>query len=53
VSAYAETMVAYAEQTSARWRDGETLDVSGEMMRLTLAVVGKTLFDADVESDAD
>ena len=22
-------------------------------MRLTLAVVGKTLFDADVESDAD
>jgi cytochrome P450 len=53
VNAYAETMVAYAEKTSARWRDGETLDVSGEMMRLTLAVVGKTLFDADVESDAD
>ena len=53
INSYAETMVAYAEQTSARWRDGETLDISGEMMRLTLAVVGKTLFDADVESDAD
>src|ERR1044071_5802252 len=53
VSSYAETMVACAEKTSARWRDGETLDVSAEMMRLTLAVVGKTLFDADVESDAD
>src|SRR5215213_8836315 len=53
VGAYAETMVAYAEKTSARWRDGETLDVSSEMTRLTLAVVGKTLFDADVESDAD
>src|ERR1044072_2844260 len=53
INAYAETMVAYAEQTSAHWQAGETLDVSGEMMRLTLAVVGKTLFDADVESDAD
>ncbi|HEX8291489.1 MAG TPA: cytochrome P450 [Pyrinomonadaceae bacterium] len=53
VSGYAGTMVEYAEQTSARWRDGETFDVSAEMMRLTLAVVGKTLFDADVESDAD
>jgi cytochrome P450 len=53
INSYAETMVAYAEKTSARWRDGETLDVSAEMMRLTLAVVGKTLFDADVESDAD
>jgi cytochrome P450 len=53
VNAYAETMVAYAEKTSARWRDGVTLDVADEMMRLTLAVVGKTLFDAEVESDAD
>src|SRR5829696_10188506 len=53
ISSYAETMVEYAEKTSARWRDGETFDVAGEMMRLTLAVVGKTLFDADVESDAD
>ncbi len=53
VSSYAATMVGYAEQTSGRWRDGETLDVAAEMMRLTLAVVGKTLFDADVESDAD
>ncbi|HEX8338709.1 MAG TPA: cytochrome P450 [Pyrinomonadaceae bacterium] len=53
VNSYAETMVGYAEKTSARWRAGETLDVADEMSRLTLAVVGKTLFDADVESDAD
>jgi len=46
-------MVEYAEKSSARWRDGQTLDISDEMMRLTLAVVGKTLFDADVESEAD
>jgi cytochrome P450 len=53
VDSYGSVMVEYAERVGARWREGETLDVSSEMMRLTLAVVGKTLFDADVESDAD
>jgi cytochrome P450 len=45
-------MTGYALRTRERWRDGETRDISEEMMRLTLAIVGKTLFDADVESDA-
>jgi cytochrome P450 len=53
VDSYGSVMVEYAERAGARWREGETLDVSSEVMRLTLAVVGKTLFDADVESDAD
>jgi len=52
VASYAEVMTGYAVQTRDRWRDGETRDISEEMMRLTLAIVGKTLFDADVESDA-
>ena len=52
VNAYARVMTEFAAKTSARWRDGQTLDVSEEMMRLTLSIVGKTLFDADVESDA-
>src|ERR1700704_1053784 len=34
------------------WRDGEERDAHREMMRLTLRIVGKTLFDADVERDA-
>ena len=53
INSYGSVMVEYAERAGARWREGETIDVSAEMMRLTLAVVGKTLFDADVESDAD
>src|SRR5919199_4650820 len=53
INSYGQVMVEYAAKTSERWRDGATLDISAEMMRLTLAVVGKTLFDADVESDAD
>src|SRR6185436_10671906 len=31
---------------------GAALDIAAEMNRLTLSVVGKTLFDADVESQA-
>jgi cytochrome P450 len=53
IESYGAVMVDYAARDSERWRDGETLDVSHEMMRLTLAIVGKTLFDADVESDTD
>jgi len=49
---YGRVMVDYAERASARWREGEALDISQEMMRLTLSIVGKTLFDADVERDA-
>ena len=36
-----------------RWRDGQRFDVSKELMRVTLAIAGKTLFDTDVESKAD
>ncbi len=53
IAGYAETMVRYAAQTSERWQAGETVDMAREMMRLTLAVAGKTLFDADVEGEAD
>jgi cytochrome P450 len=52
IASYAETMVAYAERTASHWKQGDTLDISQEMMQLTLAIVGKTLFDADVESEA-
>jgi cytochrome P450 len=52
ITSYADVMTAYAAQTSQGWRNGETLDISEEMMRLTLGIVGKTLFDADVASDA-
>ncbi len=52
IASYAAVMTDYAAQARERWRDGETLDMSEQMMRLTLAIVGKTLFDADVESDA-
>ncbi len=52
VAGYGEAMIRYAEQTRSRWQHGEVLDIDQEMMRLTLAIVGKTLFDADVEGES-
>ena len=52
IAAYAETMATYAARRSEKWRDGERLDVAREMAAYTLAVVGKTLFDADIEGEA-
>jgi cytochrome P450 len=52
IAAYGAVMVNYAEKMVAGWRDGETHDAHKDMMKLTLDIVGKTLFDADVTSDA-
>ena len=52
IAAYASTMVAYADRVRRGWTDGATSTWRREMSRLTLLIVGKTLFDADVESQA-
>jgi cytochrome P450 len=52
IAAHGATMVAYADRMRSTWADGATLDIAREMNRLTLSIVGKTLFDADVESQA-
>lgn len=52
VASYGDLMVACAERAASRWRAGQRVDIAEEMMRLTLASVGKTLFDADIEGDA-
>jgi len=53
VSSYGEVMVDYATRISDKWRPGETRDIHPDMLRLTLEIVVKTLFDADVSDDAD
>jgi cytochrome P450 len=53
VAGYADAMVACAAATSARWHDGAAVDMAAEMHRLTMAIVGRTLFSADVEGDAE
>jgi cytochrome P450 len=51
IARYAAVMIERAARLG--WKDGEVLDIHQEMMRLTLSVVAKTLFDAEVDEEAD
>src|SRR5712692_10198904 len=51
IASYASTMVEYAQRLLENWQNGEERDAHQEMMRLTLQIVAKTLFDADVARD--
>jgi cytochrome P450 len=50
---YARSMNGCAARAAARWQDGQRLDLAHEMTRITMAVVGETLFGADTFDEAD
>jgi cytochrome P450 len=52
ITKYADAMVEFARRTREGWREGQEVDIAQEMTRVTLAIVAKVLFDADVESQA-
>jgi cytochrome P450 len=52
IGSYGAVMVRHAADARARWQDGEALRLDHEMVRLTLAIAGETLFDADTEAQA-
>jgi cytochrome P450 len=47
IAAYAPMMTAAAGQVADGWQDGEVRDIHADMVRLTLEIAGKTLFDVD------
>ena len=51
VSKYAAVMERHTRRAMATW--GPRIDIAQAMMRLTLGIVGETLFDTDLISDAD
>ena len=53
VAAYGDVMVRYADEMVGCWSEGGTLDVHEQMMRVTLRVVAKTLFDAELPADIE
>lgn len=53
IAEYARAMTYYADSQTAGWQDGDDLDIDQEMMRLTLRIVAKTLFDSDITDEAD
>src|SRR5579871_1379911 len=48
VAKYAAVMQEHALTAQAAWREGQILDIAQAMTRLTLGIVGKTLFDVDL-----
>ena len=52
IDGYGAVMIDAADHVTADWSDGALVDVNREMTRMALQVVGRTIFDADVESEA-
>ncbi len=50
VASYAPIVTEYTRRVSSEWRDGDVVDMQEPMMRLTLQIVTKALFGADVEN---
>lgn len=53
IMSYGRVMTEYASRLSERWRDGETVDLAQDMMRMALGISSKTMFNADAEAEAE
>jgi cytochrome P450 len=53
IAAYGDIMIGHTQRMLSSWSDGQTIDIHEAMMRLTLGIVAKTLFDADVSHEAE
>lgn len=52
IASYAVDMVALTEAHETTWTEGQAVDMQADMSALTLAIVGRTLFGADLRGDA-
>jgi cytochrome P450 len=50
IQSYADVMVDYTDRLMRDWQAGSIRDLSEEMMTLTMYIVSKTLYGADMES---
>ncbi|WP_414545791.1 cytochrome P450 [Nostoc sp. CCY0012] len=50
INKYGEIMVEYTNQMLQTWHDGETHDIHADMMHLTLQIVMKCIFSAEVDA---
>lgn len=52
IAAYAPGMVELSDRLTATWRDGQTRDVYADMTRLTLEIISRAMFGANVGEQA-
>lgn len=50
---YADDMILCARRAVDGWRDGERVEFAKEATRITMAIAGRTLFDADTYEDTE
>ena len=53
IAGYADSMVHYGEQIQQGWQDGATIDINQQMIALTMSIIGKIIFDADIFTETD
>jgi cytochrome P450 len=52
IASYGKIMIEETREQMSRWSPGEHIDLADEMMEMTLAIAGRTLFGVDVRRDA-
>lgn len=53
IESYAATMVEYTERLLTEWKPGELRDLHSDMMRLTLEIVCRALFNVEIGAEED
>ncbi len=53
IASYAGIMGHYGEQIQQSWTDGSMIDINRHMTNVTMSIIGKALFDADVFTETD
>src|SRR3984957_10998082 len=51
IATYAEIITSYTAEMTSGWESGQVMDLHPEMLLLALRIVGKTLFDTNVEGE--
>ena len=52
LNGYSEAMLHYTDALKEKWQDGKQVDLSEDMMELTMHIVCKTLFDLEVSEQS-
>ncbi len=53
IAAYGAVIGEFARRMTGQWTEGGVVEVHGEMLLLALRIVGKTLFDTNVEQEVE
>jgi cytochrome P450 len=51
IASYGQIIAGYTAEMTSRWESGKVMDLHPEMLLLALRIVGKTLFDTNVEGE--